>query len=136
VSKIYFFTFVSSFLQAHDEAKERFLRNFCDEVLTSAKVQVLSEVDSQVELANRHILTKFRSSEYSLEAKHAMSLLFCSILLNEVALLIDQLISQGLLKQVESDYYLEDIDHTLDYLYYALRTKSEEFTDSFFYLFC
>lgn len=111
-----YFIKISSFIQAHKEAKEKFLRQFCHEVLTPAERKVLDEVDSQIKLADKRMVYKLTDSNYAIDAKLAMSLLFLSMLLNDAALIVDQLVSNGLLKQAEGDHYLEEIDHKLDNL--------------------
>ena len=115
--KINYFTLLSSFIQAHEEAQEQFLRNFCSETLTAAEIQVLDEVNEQIEIANKCFQHEFTMSTYAGKAKHAMSLLFCSIVLNDAALIVDRLVTKGMLKQAEGDHYMEEIDHQLDNLY-------------------
>merc|ERR1719491_2152410 len=66
-----YFIKISSFIQAHKEAKEKFLRQFCHEVLTPAERKVLDEVDSQIKLADERMVYKLCDSEYSTEAKEA-----------------------------------------------------------------
>lgn len=107
---------ISSFIHAHKEAKEKFLRQFCHEIMTPAERKVLDEVDSQIKLADERMVYKLTDSNYAIGAKQAMSLLFLSMLLNDAALIVDQLVSNGLLKQAEGDHYLEEIDHKLENL--------------------
>merc|ERR1712039_566297 len=106
----------SAFIHSHEEAKHSYQRNFCSEPLTGAERTVLEEVHCQIGLAEGFIQDNLSSKKYSMEAKDVMNNLMCSILLNHYALLVDELVQFGLLKEAEGEHFFEHIDHELVHL--------------------
>lgn len=100
-----------AFMRVHELAQKRFVHEFGGEnsIFLRAVRQVLIESNTQVELAH--------ASLESLDVEVVsgiVSYLFCSILLNKQARLIEKVHREGFLKDRETHTFVEEIEHCLE----------------------
>jgi len=108
-----------AFMRAHTLAQERMKSEFCDNIdLKTAEETILAESESMVAKAEEHILG-FPEEELKLIMSHKMS----KILLNQGANFIEEITTNGLLKEQEAGPFIQEIDECLKHVDYCTMKK-------------
>ena len=95
---------------AHKETINLFRDSFGEyRFLTEKERQVIDECQSQVDIALKSI-----EEEDQVMVNQILSHQLCSMILNQMAIVVSNYVERGLLKDIEAEHLYEEIEHHLN----------------------
>jgi len=100
----------SAFIQAHKETMNVFRDSFGEyRFLTEKERQVIDECSHQVDIALKSI-----EEEDQVMVNQILSHQLCTMILNQMAIVVSNYVERGLLKDIEAEHLYEEIEHHLN----------------------